>query len=151
MESDHIAAVVGADGRRVRPATFAEYAAVNGLDVSSVRLRRRQVVPRNWKRRVADLHGWRCVVTGCAADQAHHVVPVRILIQEGLEAFAGDPRNGVPVARLVHELHEHRLVRIPRAALPARVFEFVAELNLAWYLERHYPDVNLGWKYPYGS
>ena len=142
-----------ADGKRVSPrdATPAEYRAVNGSSKSK-RQRpwrdRRKVVPRDWTRRVFEMHGAVCVVTGQRAHQAHHAIPVQVLIREGLAEHAGDPRNGVPVTKRVHERHEQAVERILVACLPASVFEFAREHGIDWYLdnERIYPRIPPAWK-----
>ena len=105
-------------------------------------------VPRDWTRRVFEMHGAVCVVTGQRAVQAHHAIPVQTLVQRGLAQHAGDPRNGVPVSKRVHERHEQAVERILVACLPQSVFEFAADHGLEWYLERQqiYPRVPPAWK-----
>lgn len=120
-------------GEPVRPATLKRRR----------RRRREKFVPTDWTRRVFALQGSFCVVTGQRAEQAHHAVPVSLLIDKGLGSHAGDPRNGVPVTRRVHERHETAYERILRSCLPTSVFEFAAEHGLEWYLERDqiYPRI----------
>jgi hypothetical protein len=143
-----------------RQANPEEYARANGISGSSIgwhgnrpkgrrrRTPRDRFVPRDWTRRVFELHGAVCVVTGQRAQQAHHGLPVQLLIREGLAEFAGDPRGGVPVTKRVHERHETAHERILLSCLPASVFELAAELGLDWYLEdeRVYPRIPPAWR-----
>ena len=85
------------------------------------------------------LHDCACVVCGTRRNlDGHHAIPKRVLLRLGLGDYVMDKRNRVPVCRHDHESHECAHRRILRAELPASVFEFVAELGLEWYLDRHY-------------
>jgi len=95
--------------------------------------------PEEWRRQVALATDLRCIVTGTrAADvfdpafDAHHPLPKSELRARGLHAFVYDARNGVFVAEQVHVAHEYGAGdedRIPRDRLPARVWEFAAEMD----------------------
>jgi hypothetical protein len=63
------------------------------------------------------------------------------LRRRGLKAHLWDPRNAVPVCEEpCHRRHTTAVQRLPRAALPASVEEFAAELGVADALEREYGD-----------
>ena len=86
------------------------------------------------------LHEERCVVCGTRRNlDGHHAIPKRVLIRLGFADYVMDRRNRVPVCRHDHESHECRHRPIRRDELPAPVFDFVADLGLEWYLDRHYP------------
>jgi hypothetical protein len=71
--------------------------------------------------------------------QGHHIIAKQTLRRLGLAEFVMDKRNRLPVCEYRHEQHTTGFKPIPRALLPASVFEFAAELGLGWYLDRHYP------------
>lgn len=82
--------------------------------------------------------GGRCAVSGAWADDAHHVIPKQSLKRRNLHAHLWDARNGIPLARRVHERHTTAVERIERSALPPAAEEFAAELGLSHLLERYY-------------
>jgi hypothetical protein len=67
-------------------------------------------------------------------------VPKRVLKRLGHHTFLLDKRNRLALCRDHHEAHENRSRPVPRRLLPASVFEFAAELDLTWYLDRHYAE-----------
>jgi hypothetical protein len=93
--------------------------------------------PKEWRRAVAEAADLRCTVTRSrAADvfdpsfDAHHALPKEELRARGLGAHVWDPRNGVFVTSRVHLDHAHGpRPRITRELLPARVWEFCAEMD----------------------
>ena len=90
------------------------------------------------------LHGSKCVVCGTSRDiDGHHAIPRRVLVRLGFGDYVMDKRNRVPICRHDHESHECRHRPIQRRELPASVFEFAAELGLEWYLDKHYPAVEV--------
>lgn len=118
------------------------------LKASRLQLRRR---PRP---KLVDSTIWRrdlgaCIV--CPAEggicsgpvQGHHAVAKAKLRQLGLTAAAMDLRNRVPVCERRHAQHTTGYRPIPRELLPASVFVFAADLDLGWYLDKHYPAAAL--------
>jgi hypothetical protein len=94
------------------------------------------LTPEEWRRAVFVASGGRCVISGSVARdaedrgfQAHHALPARELRARGLRDRVWDSRNGVWLARRVHERHESAVERVPRSALPASVWEFCRELD----------------------
>lgn len=92
--------------------------------------------PREWRLAVAAAAELRCRVTSAEASHAldrrfhaHHPFPKDELRSRGLYGWVWDPRNGAFVLARVHFQHEAAMERIPRAALPASVWEFCAELD----------------------
>lgn len=86
------------------------------------------------------IHECKCVVCGTRRNlDGHHAIPRRVLIWNHLDEFVMDKRNRVPVCRHDHESHENRHRPIRRDELPLSVFEFADELDLGWYIARHYP------------
>lgn len=76
----------------------------------------------------------------CAGPvQGHHAVGKQTLRRNGFAAFLDDVRNRVPTCEHRHEQHTTGYRLIPRAVLPASVFEFADELGLGWWLDKHYP------------
>lgn len=79
--------------------------------------------------------------------QGHHVIPqqtLKNLFPKGhdgrsLPQILWDPRNGMAVEERRHSRHTTAHERITRADLSASVFEFARELELEWYLDKHYP------------
>ncbi len=72
--------------------------------------------------------------------EGHHVLPKRQLKVCGRRDALWDARNGLCVCGWHHARHENHVQRIPRAVLPVDVFEFAAELDLSWLLDREYPE-----------
>lgn len=70
--------------------------------------------------------------------QGHHVIAKQKLKQLGHSDLLLDKRNRLAVCERRHEQHTTGYRPIPRACLPDSVFEFAAELNLGWYLDRYY-------------
>lgn len=80
----------------------------------------------------------RCIVCEGVAEDAHHVIP-----KQRLKAIAGrlsmtpdetsdllmDRRNGVPLCRRCHDLHESAHKRIPRSKLPPKAIAFAKFLD----------------------
>jgi hypothetical protein len=71
--------------------------------------------------------------------QGHHIVAKQTLKRRGLILHLLDRRNRLSVCEFRHEQHTTGYKPIPRAVLPASVFDFAAEFNLGWYLDKHYP------------
>jgi hypothetical protein len=79
--------------------------------------------------------------------QGHHVIPqqtLKNLFPKGhggrsLPQILWDERNGMAVPNRDHERHTVAFKKIPRSEVPASVFEFAAELEIEWYLDKHYP------------
>lgn len=99
----------------------------------------------------AAIRGERCVVcdrTSAEAlkatgfgHQAHHAIRQQVLRRLGLELLLWAPGNAVATCEEpCHRRHTNRQRRIPRSALPARVFEFVGAHGLEVELEREYPS-----------
>lgn len=98
------------------------------------------LTPSAWRQAVHDASGGRCIITGALARNAedrrfdpHHVLPKRMLRDRGLLDRVNDPRNGIWLRRDVHAAHESpgvRDTRIPAERLPARVWQFCAELDV---------------------
>lgn len=72
--------------------------------------------------------------------QGHHVVARQTLRRLGLVAVLFDRRNRLSVCEHRHEQHTTGYKPIPQKVLPASVFEFALELDLIWYLDKHYPS-----------
>lgn len=72
--------------------------------------------------------------------QAHHVIPQRILRRLHLEHLLWDTRNGLCLDAYHHGQHEVYAQRVPRHLIPERAWEFAAEVDLTWLLERDYPE-----------
>lgn len=102
----------------------------------------------------AAIGGMRCVVCGkterealewsrnelgyALGLQAHHGIRQQVLRRLGLPLW--DERLAVPVCEEpCHRRHSQRRERIPRAALPARLLDFVQEFGLGLELEKEYP------------
>lgn len=88
--------------------------------------------PREWRLEAFRLSGGRCVVTGDVARhafdrrfQAHHPLEKALLPPE----HRWDPRNSLWLRSRVHERHTTGAKRVPRGCLPARVWEFAAEMD----------------------
>lgn len=75
----------------------------------------------------------------------HHIIKAQQLRRHAADAgieesvLVYDPRVGMPVTRARHERHHSRFEPILRSDLPAAVFEFAAEHDLMWMLDRDYP------------
>lgn len=92
--------------------------------------------PAEWRKRVFDASGGRCIITGARARDvedrrfhAHHVLSKRELRARRLHRYVWDARNGVVLRADVHERHENAFERVPHTALPGAVWEFCAELD----------------------
>ena len=92
---------------------------------------------------------WKAAVTaaGCAMEgphygqiEGHHILPKQALKREGHGDKLWDVRNGIGLCQLHHANHEGHSDRLPRTLLPAAAFDFAAELDLTWLLDREYPD-----------
>jgi hypothetical protein len=84
---------------------------------------------------VCPLEGGFCI----GEVQGHHILSKQLLRRRGLFFEMLDHRNRLPVCEYRHEQHTTGYKPIPRAALPESVFEFAKELDLEWYLDKHYP------------
>lgn len=84
---------------------------------------------------VCPLEGGFCI----GEVQGHHVIPKQTLRRRGFFFEMLDHRNRLPVCEHRHEQHTTGYKPIPRAALPPSVYEFAKELDLEWYLDKHYP------------
>jgi hypothetical protein len=76
------------------------------------------------------------------ACDAHHVLDQKLLKKLGLHHLLWDVRNGIPLGRSAchcHESHTNRSHPVPRSALPPAAWEFAAEIDQTWRLERVYP------------
>lgn len=120
-----------------------------GAAVKPGRLRRR---PRRGRKPVEAIehelwhrgHG-PCVV--CPAEggkcegrvQGHHIISKQALKKRGLHKYLWDRRNRLPVCQHRHEQHETKVKPIPRELLPQAALDFATELDLGWWLDRHYP------------
>lgn len=72
--------------------------------------------------------------------EGHHVLSKRHLKLNGRRDALWDIRNGICLCRYHHERHEKWRQRVPRNLLPADAFEFAAELDLTWLLDREHPE-----------
>lgn len=93
------------------------------------------LTPAEWRRQVYELSGRKCIVSQTPSHDpydrrfhAHHPLDKSTLRDRGLHAYVWDPRNGVLVLATVHMQHEYD-GSIARELLPARVWEFCAELD----------------------
>lgn len=124
---------------------------------NSRRHRRLQLQGPKWRRRTFDEHGALCWVTGEPATQAHHVIPMQKLafllcpvwreqgmdfkqVEARLREVCRDVRNAMPLATDPHMNHHNRSPAIGRDVLAPCHFEFAAEHNLTWLLEKTYPE-----------
>lgn len=92
---------------------------------------------------VAGMHGTACRVCGKPATDPHHVIreqDLRKHVKGCDEAVLADPRNGLSLCRTDHARHHARFAPIPRGLLSPCHFEFAAEHNLTWLLEKSYPE-----------
>lgn len=94
------------------------------------------LTPAEWRRQVFELSGRRCIVSGSPSNDpydpdfhAHHALGAQQLRKRGLHAYVWDARNGVLVSEIVHMEHEHHAPTIFAEHLPARVWEFAAEMD----------------------
>ena len=83
---------------------------------------------------VCPLEGGVCI----GEVQGHHILSKQLLRRRGLFFEMLDHRNRLAVCEHRHEQHTTGYKPIPRAALPASVFEFAKELDLEWWLDKHY-------------
>ena len=99
-----------------------------------------------WRRRVFEMHGAVCVVSGAPATTAHHVIPKQVLRRElppeVFEVAVMDPRNGLPLSDRVHAQHHAALPKLGRAVLQGCHREFAEGHGLGWLLDREYDEGN---------
>jgi len=71
---------------------------------------------------------------------AHHVTPLQTLKREGVPETAWyDARNGMALCRFHHGRHESGMERVPQELLTDDHWQFAAEHNLTYILQRMYP------------
>jgi hypothetical protein len=98
------------------------------------------VEPLDWKRRVCAAG---CVVHSNPAKcsgplQGAHMIPQQVL-RKHAPGLRWDTRIGVGLCERAHRLHDTYRVRIPRDLLPAGCVELCESVGLGWYLDKHYP------------
>jgi hypothetical protein len=111
------------------------------------------MTPEAWRRAAFDLARVDgrgpalCVVTGeplsWEFDEVHHPLEKRLLRARGLYLVVWDPRNSLAVKKRIHLAHTAGDPKIARSFLPARVWEFAAELG-EWAtarIEDDHPEV----------
>lgn len=94
------------------------------------------LTPSLYREEVFTRAGGLCSVSGRRAKRpsdrtfdAHHPLPKDELRRRGLYAHVWDPDNGVWLSDRVHWNHEHGTTRVPRAALPASVWDFARRMD----------------------
>jgi len=136
----------GRDGERSRSLRAKSEVVVENFGAPKPR-RRRDRLPgaRTFKRRVFGLYGSKCVVCGKRADQAHHGIPVNVILDDVRKppdvrrAIANDARHGVPVCTPDHHAHEGASRRIRRWELPQGVIDWATEHGYEYRIEALYP------------
>lgn len=77
--------------------------------------------------------------------EAHHVLSKQALKRERglteLDDLMWAPDNGVCLCFYHHQRHEKRVERFTRPLVPKAAVLFAATLDLAWLLDREYPEV----------
>ena len=102
--------------------------------------------------RAAAIAQERCAIPTCrllVLDRgfAHHVIPeqsIETLFPDRPE-LVWDIRNALLLCKQHHDRHHARFEVIPRAALPGDVFDFCAELEITWLLEKLYRIASIPW------
>ena len=69
----------------------------------------------------------------------HHVIPQQVLRRHGHGDLVYRRENMVILCSRHHQRHHSGHEALPRDLLPVEVFEFAAEIDLEWWLDRHYP------------
>ena len=102
----------------------------------------------NDRRYVVEPDVWHRIVTlpGCAVGidcegyvEGHHILTQQQLRRRGLEGVLWDVRNGIGLCEKHHRRHHSRRAPVARNVLPECAFEFAADHQLGWLIERYYP------------
>lgn len=110
--------------------------------------RRRNANASGWTLRVFHLYGRYCLACPkgklTRAVQAHHLVPRQRIMADARKteeerlALEYDARNGFPICKRCHELHEYPgpdAKRIPFSRIPALAVQWAAEHDYSYVLQ----------------